>query len=317
MDLNYHIDRMISKIFAWTLSKRGNYRSYFGKWRLDFRTFEQAGIHVLPVHYYSPVPDTQNLTDNFFQVRSKMPGVRINLHVAEELLSKISAFKKEYESFPSSHPNPQVFSYAGAPYCSGEAEVLYGIIRSFKPRKIIEIGSGFTTLLSAAAKVANSQDDAGQECEFISIDPYPPEFVSNLPGLNKLIKKPVQEVELALFESLGTDDILFIDSSHVVRTGSDVVYEYLEILPRIAPGVLVHIHDIFLPAEYPPDWIREALFFWNEQYLLQAILAHGSSWQVIWPGHLMHLDHSDELKAAFPAYHESKCRPSCWWMRKS
>jgi hypothetical protein len=124
----------------------------------------------------------------------------------------------------------------------------------------------------------------------------------------------VQEVAMAEFEALNAGDILFIDSTHVARTGSDVVHEYLEILPRLRPGVLVHIHDIFLPFEYPRDWIMEARFFWNEQYLLQALLAHSRAFEVIWPGYLMHRERPEVLAGAFPAYDAARHRPSSWWM---
>ena len=111
-------------------------------------------------------------------------------------------------------------------------------------------------------------------------------------------------------------DILFIDSSHVLRIGGDVQYEYLEILPRLARGVIVHSHDIFLPAEYPRHWVLEEHKFWTEQYLLQAFLAFNDSFEVLWAGSYMHLKHPEKLEEAFSSYKRERTLPGSFWMRK-
>lgn len=118
------------------------------------------------------------------------------------------------------------------------------------------------------------------------------------------------------FQKLKENDILFIDSSHVLKTGSDVQYEYLEILPRLNKGVLVHFHDIFLPAEYPQKWILEDHKFWNEQYLLQAFLAFNDSFEILWAGSYMHLNHPDKLEQFFKSYNKNKRWPGSFWVRK-
>jgi hypothetical protein len=110
----------------------------------------------------------------------------------------------------------------------------------------------------------------------------------------------VQEVELELFQQLGAGDVLFIDSSHVVKTGGDVNYLYLEVLPRLRPGVVVHVHDIFLPGEYRKDWVTEEFRFWTEQYLLQAFLAFNSEFEVLLCNSYLGRYHRPALQNVFP-----------------
>ena len=132
--------------------------------------------------------------------------------------------------------------------------------------------------------------------EFTAIDPFPNRILrKGITGLSRLVPEPVQKVPLAEFEKLREKDMLLIDSSHVLKIGSDVEYEYLEILPRLNKGVLVSFHDIFLPAEYRKGWVMRDHCFWNEQYLLQAFLAFNSSFRILWAGSYMHLIHSEKL----------------------
>jgi hypothetical protein len=159
----------------------------------------------------------------------------------------------------------------------------------------------------------------GLDCELIAIEPYPNKVLQKgFPGLSRLIVKKVEDVELELFKSLKENDILFIDSTHVLRTGGDVQYEYLEILPRLAKGVLVQVHDIFTPSEYPKINVKERFWFWNEQYLLQAFLCFNDSFKVLWTSSYMHLNHPDILSKSFTSYRdqEEKQWPASLWMQR-
>ncbi len=124
-------------------------------------------------------------------------------------------------------------------------------------------------------------------------------------GLRSLIEKKVQDIDLEFFSQLGTDDILFIDSSHTVKIGGDVNYLFLEVLPRLKPGVIVHVHDIFLPFDYRRDWVVSELRFWTEQYLLQAFLSFNSEFEVLMGNSYLAYQYMEDLKAAFPN--------SPWW----
>ena len=135
-------------------------------------------------------------------------------------------------------------------------------------------GSAWSTRLSARAAILNGNT------ELISIEPYPdPVLRGGFPALSSLIEKKVEAVEISFFEELKAGDILFIDTSHAVKTGGDVIHLFLEVLPRLQTGVIIHIHDIFFPHDSPSWWIKNQLRFWNEQYLLQAFLTFNAKFQ--------------------------------------
>jgi hypothetical protein len=298
------------------------FRSFYAPWRHHFDAFQARGLHVLPVHYYSPVPDTRELKPELWQSNSEMVGIKIDEEKAKSLLHEFSnLYGKEYNAFPTEAQTDRKHYYRNNPaFHFPDAAILYCFIRKLRPKRMIEIGSGFSTLVALGALQANRADDPGYQCEFTAIEPYPPDYLNGVDGSPKIVRSFLQDVPLKLFESLGADDILFIDSTHVLRTGSDVQREFLEILPRVGSGVVVHVHDIFLPAEYPRDWIMKSRFFWNEQYLLQAFLAFNQQFEVLWPAHLMYLKYPNELKAAFQDYAPEKVPPAegpaSWWMRR-
>ena len=234
-----------------------------------------------------------------------------------ELLHQLSAlYHKPWEGLTRNAAYGGQFFLGNGYFDSVDAEILYGIVRRFKPRRVYEIGSGFSTLLVKQAIRNNQEEDCSYTCEHVAIDPFPPQFwCKNGNGLSVLPKK-VQEIPLSTFAKLERNDVLFIDSSHVLTIGSDVRYEYLDILPRVKPGVLVHCHDIFLPAEYPKEWVLDDHRFWNEQYLLQAFLTFNNEFEVLWAGSYMHLKHPDLLAAAIPSYRQEKCYPKSFWIRR-
>ena len=153
-----------------------------------------------------------------------------------------------------------------------------------------------------------------------AIEPYPHAFVKDAITAHAdatLVDEQVQGVPMDTFSSLGENDILFIDSSHVLKIGSDVQYEFLEVLPRLRPGVLVHVHDIFLPGEYPKDWVYgDEHRFWNEQYLLQAFLTDNAHVEVVWASNWMHRRHPDELEKALESYDRNTRFPGSFWFRR-
>jgi hypothetical protein len=168
--------------------------------------------------------------------------------------------------------------------------------------------------VSAAAASRNAAE--GRPCVITAIEPFPGERLRRGVDGVELRRTELQDVPLELFTSLQAGDILFIDSTHVLRIGSDVQYEFLEILPRLAKGVVVHVHDVFLPAEYPREWVLKERRFWTEQYLLQAFLAFNDTFRVLFAGHFMHLRHSREFAAAVPNYDPARHGPGSFWMRR-
>ena len=266
------------------ISKAYNYflRLFIKK---SFPIWQRMGFHITPNHFYEPVPDTRTLKNDLWLKHTDMVGIEINEKGQINLLSHFSSkFKDEYERFPRNKTSvPYQYYVNNGAFESVDGEILYCMIRHFKPRKIFEIGSGNSTYLAAQAVLRNKED--GHECELIAFEPYPNDVLkAGFPGLSKLISTKIQDVPLSKFNELQENDILFIDSSHVLKIGNDVQYEYLEILPRLNKGVIVHVHDIFLPAEYPKEWILKDYRFWTEQYILQAFLVFNNAFEVLWGG---------------------------------
>jgi hypothetical protein len=198
-----------------------------------------------------------------------------------------------------------------------DAEVLYSVIRHFRPRRIIEIGCGLSTILSSLAIDKNRTDDPSYVCELIGVEPYPNhDVLAKCNNLSRLIDRPVQDVPMSEFLQLGKSDILFIDSSHVSKIGSDVNYNILEVIPRLRPGVLVHLHDIAIPFEYPKRWVKDLRIFWNEQYVFHAFLSFNSDYEIVWAGSWMHWKHPDKLAAAFGSYEPASTLPGSFWIQR-
>lgn len=285
-----------------------------------FKEAEQMNIHILRPGYYSALPSTKDLSDKIWSELSELVGIKINDDVQLKLLESFaSEFRKEYEQFPDNpSTDHQGFFLSNTNFGPVDAEILYCMIRSFKPKRIIEIGSGYSTLLSAKAILKNRSEDSNYFCDLVSIEPYPHEFLTKgFEGLTTLIKKKVQDVPLSFFQQLDENDILFIDSSHVLKIGSDVAYEYLEIIPRLKNGVLVHAHDIFLPYDYPQSWVLENKRFWNEQYLLQAFLMFNDTFKILWASTYMNLKYPHKLEIAFDSYRRTRRAGGSFWVQKT
>ena len=215
-----------------------------------------------------------------------------------------------------------------------DAEIAYCLVRHLKPKRIIEVGGGYSSRVMAAALDMNLQMD-GVRGELLTIDPHPDRFPKEaLSDRVRLIAASIQSIDLDIFLSLEDGDFLFLDSTHVVGVGSDVVREYLEILPRLNPGVLIHAHDIFIPSDYPRKMVLQSLSFWSEQYLLEALLTFNPRFEVVWGSSAMQGFNPEALEHAFPHWKHSyqnmarekrrflpsldgeRVWPSSFWMRK-
>jgi predicted O-methyltransferase YrrM len=284
--------------------------------RKTFGLWELLGIHVTPVHYFQPIPNMRRLDERTWDRRTAAVGIDFRDEAQRAVLAEVRACcEAEYRALPVARTaDPTQFAFDNNAFGPVDAEILYGMVRLLKPPRMIEVGSGNSTLLAAQAARANAA--AGAQCDFVAIEPYPSRVIAaGVPGV-KLRAVEVQSVPLEEFTALGAGDILFIDSTHVVQMGSDVVYDLLEILPRLRPGVYVHLHDIFVPAEYPRRWAKDFRWFWNEQYAVQAFLAFNSAFEVVWSSAHMHLEHPDLLEAAFASYDRKGSSPGSLWLRR-
>jgi predicted O-methyltransferase YrrM len=287
--------------------------------RTTFPVWQSLGLHVTPNDYAQPVPDTRTLGEGLWESQSELPGIEAREEEQIELLRSFDRrFGSEYRALPRRPTGIAHDYYLENPsFGPVDAEILYCMIRAHKPRRIVEIGSGFSTYLAVKAVRMNAAEQDGAPAEVIAVDPDPdPVVARGFPGLTGLIRRPVEELRRDGFAALGPSDILFIDSSHVLRIGGDVQHLFLEVLPRIRPGVLVHVHDVFLPAHYPRDWVMKEQRFWSEQYVLQAFLMFNRAYEVLWAASLMHLHHPTDLSAAFPSYDPHSCWPGSFWIRR-
>lgn len=226
---------------------------------------------------------------------------------ASAVFKHIAAHRSRFDDFWDSSRNATRFDADNDYFPSPDAEVLYCMVRMHDPSTIVEIGCGHSTRVSRLAIL-----DANSDTKLITVDPSPRSDVVGLSDLNYAC--PVEELgKQTPFSLLGENDILFIDSSHELRAGNDLVYLYLEVIPSLQPGVLIHIHDIFLPYDYPCDWMRHRGMHYSEQYLVQALLAAGNQFDVLWAGHFLQRSHTD-FGAHFP---DSRSRSAqSLWLRK-
>ena len=301
-----------------TLIGRGYHAALRRLVRVSFSFWQKVGVHVMPVHYMHPVPDLRELKPDIWSQHSELVGLNMNEEVQLELLATFTTeYKEEYAQFPRNKTSvPYQYYVDNGLFESVDGEILYCMVRHFKPARIVEIGSGFSTYVVAQALLKNEEEN-GKRGMLLAYEPYPNSTLQiGFPGLTALSRQRVEHVPISEFSSLTANDILFIDSSHMIKIGGDVQYEFLEILPRLQPRVVIHIHDIFLPAEYRREWVMHEHRFYTEQYLLQAFLAFNHSFHVLWASSYMHLRHPDKLEAAFGSYDRSRRWPGSFWMQR-
>lgn len=254
------------------------------------------GIHLLPAHFYSPVPTIRDLPESTWQPYD-LAGVDWRPTAQRDLLKRLSRWTPELTALVGSVDGgaASAFRFDNDAFAPTDAALYYAMIREFRPRRILEIGGGHSTLLSTGAAARNG--DAVVDC----VEPFPMPILRTKPNhLRRLIELPVQQVPIEEFTSLESGDILFVDCSHVARIGSDVNHLILRVFPHLKSGVIVHVHDIFLPDEYPRHWVTEQKLFWSEQYVLHAFLMFNSCFRVLASAHYLGKHHPDEVVAAFP-----------------
>jgi predicted O-methyltransferase YrrM len=271
-------------------------RRVVAAFRLLRRGASRVGLHVLPKSFYSAIPDVPSLPAGTFERRSPLTGLRLDLDAqlawaGEHLAAPMRAFAP-----------PDAATYGPV-----DSTVLYGMVRALRPARVVELGSGASTLVTAQALRANGSG------ELDVFDPYPGDGVDAVARLHRV---RAQDVPLETFDSLRAGDVLFVDTTHTVKIGSDVNFVVLEVLPRLAPGVVVHFHDIFLPYEYPRRWLEDFGLYWAEQYLLQAFLSMNAGYEVLLAVTALARDRADAFAAILPdgARHRAG---AAFWLRRA
>ena len=245
---------------------------------VPFEELQWRGWHHQPNHFATPLNDLRFLRSHpELWIRSSTPaGIEWDLDGQVALLQTLQPYIAELEDVPDDSDGSGRFHWSNGHFPRGDASVYYGLVRNLKPRRAVEVGAGWSTLMLKRALQANAD-----KCEVIVIEPAPMgEVLDGLPSGWPLHEHPVQLEDASTFEALGPGDVLFYDGSHCVRTASDVNWVFFEVLPRLAPGVWIHVHDIMWPHDYPTHWILDSGLSWNEQYLVQAFLMGNSSYRV-------------------------------------
>jgi len=255
------------------------------------------GIFPIRRHYYEPLFDNRDLRHPTEEQRN-LSGIDFNVTGQLDILKRFD-FNSELSKLDgASIADGVAFHIANPAFGSGDAEYLYNFIRLTKPKKIIEIGSGHSTLVGLMATSTNQNKSEATKCDYICIEPYEMPWLESI-GV-QVIRNKVEEVDIDIFSQLDDGDILFIDSSHIIRPQGDVLFEYLELLPTLKTGVVVHIHDIFSPKDYPASWMIDEVKFWNEQYILEAFLTCNTQWKIIGALNYLQHWHYDALKECSP-----------------
>jgi hypothetical protein len=258
------------------------------------------------VHFYSPVPDLDDLERRgVWARRSQLAGIVFSPETQVAYLRTLGRqYGRECAWPAASTGEPRVFFTENGSFSYGCAAATHCIVRERKPRRIIEIGSGNSSLVISAALERNAKEGASA-AEYTVVDPYPSPLLQGMQHHSpEVVAKRAEVLEPQFFARLERNDVLFIDSGHTVRIGGDVNFLILDVLPHLKSGVVVHFHDIGLPYEYPRAYATNPSFrmLWTEAYLLQAFLAFNNSYDVLLALAYLMVDRAPDFRAAFPTY---------------
>lgn len=284
--------------------------------KVGFRALQKLGFHLQRNDYYSPLNDCDFLEENadLWTPIETPPEIDWRLDEQLAMAREISPFLPELRDVPVQPPmDSSTFAWKNNFWENADALVQYGLVRARKPARYVEIGCGWSSLLLKQALARNAAE--GRPARVTLIEPYPSAAIfRHLPPEWQVHKTILQRAPFELFEQLEAGDFLFYDGSHCSKVGSDVNWFFFKILPRLRPGVIIHIHDISLPDEYPQPWIFERGQTWNEQYVLQAFLMHNSAYKILIANRYLFHQRAKELETL---YH--KLQPvygSSFWMQK-
>lgn len=280
----------------------------FGKLPVTKVIFLKLGVFPVVDHYYEPLFD-------FRKAGKRKISSKLNFNDAQQfrLLGELNV-DAELQGTPADKTDQTEFNFNNGSFEDKDARLYYSIIRKNKPKRIIEIGSGFSTLMAVKAVAKNKAE--GNPCEVTCIEPYEMPYLEKLDV--KLIRKKVEDIDASAFAALEANDILFIDSSHIIRPGGDVTHLLLSIVPTVKSGVWIHVHDVFLPEEYPDHWLRDEFRMWNEQYLLEALLTGNPDFEIVFALNYLFVAHKSQLEQTFPGNLSGgqERRPGSFWIRK-
>lgn len=283
---------------------------------LTRKALRMVGVFPLREHFYEPVVHAEDLRRPLNQERV-IPGLDLNVNGQLDVVKQMT-FADELREFPlkdESGTGKREFFYHNGSFEGADAGFLYSMIRRFRPKRIVEIGGGMSTLVIHRAIRRNASQDPSYACRHICVEPYLQPWLEEVGA--EIVRRKVELCDLTLFDQLESGDILFVDSSHVVRPQGDVLFEILEVFGRLKPGVFVHVHDMFTPRDYPEQWVLVDQRIWTEQYMIEAFLAFNNTFQVIGALNYLYYNHNSELMAACPvAGSGPNFDPRSFWMKR-
>ena len=284
------------------------------RYKENDKIFSDLGILPVLDHYYQPLTNPTKHLKKSLRENRILKGIDWNIQKQLDILKQFQ-FSDELKEFPFEKRKDTEYYYNNSMYASGDSEYLYNMVRHFKPKAIIEIGSGNSTLMAINGVNRNKAENSEYQCHHICIEPYEQPWLEKLDIDLKRLK--VEDIDLTFFKTLERNDILFIDSSHIIRPQGDVLFEILEILPTLNPGVLIHIHDIFSPKDYLDEWIYKDKKLWNEQYLLEAFLSFNNQFEIIGAVNYLSHNHRILLGEKCPIFDSQPERePGAFWIRR-
>jgi hypothetical protein len=255
-----------------------------------YRVADRLGVYPVIDHYHDP--PVRPVLDP--RRERRLPGIDLRVGEQLNLLSELR-YAEELRAIPSRSNGSLSPYYDNPAFAPADSGVYHCLLRHFKPRRVIEVGSGQSTRFAANALAINAAE--GHAGGLLTIEPYESPELERLGAT--VIRERVEDVGADVFDRLEPRDVLFIDSSHVVRPGGDVAFLLLEIVPALPPGVFVHIHDVFTPYDYPTEWSRRR-WFWTEQYMVEALLTHNTRLQIVLAVHDLMTRYPQELAEACP-----------------
>jgi len=257
---------------------------------------ERLGLQLVLKTYYSPIPDLGALPAGVWDARDPLRGIAFDLDAQMAFVESRLAPQLAGLAWGTDVPPGYGYDPANDSYPPPDAHVLYAMVRDLRPRRIVELGSGQTTRVMAQACRENERE--GHATQLRAFDPFPTAVDDGLPGLAELARVKAQDVPEEVFSELQAGDVLFVDTTHTVKISSDVNHIVLRVLPLLAEGVVVHVHDIFLPYEYPRFFFADFALYWAEQYLLQAFLAFNSDFEVLCAVHALGRERGERMASA-------------------
>jgi hypothetical protein len=271
-----------------------------------------------PGHYYSPMYDARELAARREQIWPPTPRATPDIDWRDraqvELCDDVFATQQPLELRRDEPADPSEYWALNSQYPPLDAWVLSGLLRHLRPTMMIEVGSGYSSLTTTRV----NRGELGNSLQFTCIEPHPRQFLlDGVAGISNLRVERVQDTPLEHFDSLGDGDVLFIDTSHTVKAGGDVTWIFHEVLPRLAPGVYVHIHDVCLPGDYPQPWVLDG-WGWNESYLVRSFLSYNSAFEIVWGSQYMTQRHPESILHAFPEQAQYADRAgAALWIRRT